>query len=216
MNRPIAFRGPLRLGSRGNQVRAVKRGLAQAGFGKLRDSINPLYGPFTVLRMRKYQRTISVMPTGKYGKATHEKLREHFDHYARLLYISPVPLPEPSGGLQLPSSFTPTHQTAGLDGFPAVDVFAKPGTPAKAPEDGYIHRLSGRDPARGGSPGGAYGWNIYLDSSSGRYFMAHWGTRIVVEGQKVRKGQVLGTVCDCAIARMPSSASHIHVGKHVK
>ena len=116
--------------------------------------------------------------------------------------------------LQLPSRFKPTHQTAGLPGYPAVDVFAQPGTKVLAPADGVVDRLSGRDPATGGSPGGSYGWSIYLKSRKGRYYLTHFGSRTVTLTKNVRKGDVIGTVCDSKVSGKPGT-SHIHEGFNV-
>lgn len=117
--------------------------------------------------------------------------------------------------LQLPASFKATHETAGLPGFPAIDCFAKAGTPVLAPAAGKVSKLSGHDPKTGGIPGGAYGWSLYITTSTAVYFATHFGTRSVKLGQTVKRGDRLGTVCDAAVARMPSSSSHIHLGKHV-
>jgi hypothetical protein len=209
----------LRLGSTGKDVRAVKRGLARAGHGTLPGSVNPLMGPLAVRHLKTYQRSVLLMPDGVYGKDTHAQLTQWFDAFARKLYEDWEPVephhPPPAGSLQLPHEFRATHQTAGLPGFPAVDLFAQPNTPVLAPEDGLVDKLSGRNPAQGGSPGGPYGWSIYLDARSGRYFMAHFATRQVTLGDRVTKGQRIGTVCDSKVSGKPGT-SHIHHGKHAK
>lgn len=116
------------------------------------------------------------------------------------------------GRLQLPENFTPTHQTAGLPGYAAIDVFGTPGTPVGAPADGLISRFSGRSPSAGAymGPGGPFGWSIYLNSRDSSYFLTHFGSRSVNVGQKVRRGQTIGTVGDYPGA-VPD---HIHEGKH--
>jgi murein DD-endopeptidase MepM/ murein hydrolase activator NlpD len=216
----IPFRRPLKLGSRGSDVRAVKRGLALSGVkgtGKLRDITRPaFYGPLTVIRMKRYQRSLPLMPTGKYGLHTHLELSKHFDRYARLLYTKPDPVPPPPAqGLQLPKTFTPTHQTSGLPGYPAIDVFAKPGTLVLAPANGKVTRLSGHDPANGpvGGVHGPYGWSMYVDSSDGKRFMTHFGRMDVGVGDDIRAGQVIGTVGD--YDRWGGWA-HIHLGFDAK
>jgi hypothetical protein len=97
------------------------------------------------------------MPDGVYGEDTHKQLIQWFDAFPRQLYENWEPV-EPhaptAGSLQLPTDFHTTHQTAGLPGFPAVDLFARPNTVVLAPEDGVIDKLSGHDPREGGSPGG--------------------------------------------------------------
>lgn len=208
----------LKLGSRGKDVRAVKRGLARAGFGTLAMSFNPLLGPLAVRNLKNYQRSVHLMADGVYGEDTHKRLIQWFDAFAQKLYKDwePVGVTTPSSGsLQLPKDFHATHQTAGLPGFPAIDVFARPNTEVLAPEDGTVDKLSGHNPQEGGPPGGPYGFSIYVDSQSGRYFLTHFATREVRLGDRVKRGARIGTVCDSAVSGRPNT-SHIHVGKHVE
>lgn len=207
----------LKLGDRGKDVRAVKRGLAHAGYGTLALSFNPLLGPITVRHIKKFQRSVSLFVDGKYGEDTHDQLTQYFDAFARQLYKNWEPVdvtPPQHGTLQLPKEFHATHQTAGLPGFPAVDVFAAPNTPVLAPEDGKVDKLSGHDPSEGGEPGGPYGFSIYINSISGRYFLTHFATRDVTLGERVKRGDRIGTVCDSAVSGNPGT-SHIHEGKHL-
>jgi hypothetical protein len=117
------------------------------------------------------------------------------------------------GKLQLPTTFTSTHQTAGLPGYPAVDVFGSPGTPVGSPVAGTIARFSGRPPSAGAymGPGGPFGYSIYLNGANNRsYFLTHFGSRAVQVGQRVRQGQILGTIGD-----YPGGVpDHIHEGLH--
>lgn len=115
------------------------------------------------------------------------------------------------------------HPTAGLADYPALDFFAKPGTPVVAPETGKIERFSGHDPSLGpigpngfhGSQyaGGPLGWSIYLrgDVSGTDYYLTHLGSRSCVEGQHVLAGQQIATVAD--YDKWASKGfSHTHVG----
>lgn len=113
-------------------------------------------------------------------------------------------------GLQLPTSFQTTHQTAGLAGYPARDIFAKPGTPVRAPVSGTVVKLSGHAPSAGAvqGQGGPFGLSTYIKGPNGTYFMTHFGSRNVRVGQKVRKGQVIGTVGDYP----GGTPDHIHEG----
>lgn len=98
-----------------------------------------------------------------------------------------------------------THDTDGLPGYPAVDLFAKPGTPFKAPEDGKIVRISGHP---GTTSGNVFGQSVYFQGRSGTtYFITHLGT--VAPRGVYRRGQALGTV-----SRWDSGSPHAHVGVH--
>lgn len=115
--------------------------------------------------------------------------------------------------LQLPAVFTPTHDTAGLPGYPARDFFAPARTVVLAPCGGLIRRLSGHPPTTHAQPGGPYGWSVYLRAANGDdYYMTHFGVRFVWTGQRVRRGQQLGTVADYAHATHGVTPSHIHMG----
>jgi len=122
--------------------------------------------------------------------------------------------------LQLPSSFKPTHETGGLPGFPAVDVFAPAGTPVGCPDKGTVVKTSGHPPTPHATPGGPYGWSVYVKRNrlawwrKGTYFCTHFGTVHVVNGQKVVRGQILGTVADYSAATNGVTPSHIHEGYH--
>lgn len=119
----------------------------------------------------------------------------------------------PGGGLQLPESFIPTHATAGLAGYPAIDVFGKPGRVVLSPVDGRVTRWSGEDPARGAyqGAGGPFGWSMYIQGDNGKtYYLTHMGTRSVSPGQRVKRGQPIGTIGDYPGA----TPDHIHEGVH--
>lgn len=216
----MTFWRVIKLGTVGKDVVAVKRGLARAGHGSLK-GITPVFGPFAVRHLKRFQRGHSIMATGNYGRKTHKALWPHFDATAKKLYAQAKPKPKPkpkkkvyvpSGGRQLPSSFRMTHYTGGLPGYPAIDVFGYAGQKVLAPEDGYVYRISGKSPRYGGRPGGAYGYSIWMRSPTGLYFMTHFGSVTVRAGQSVKRGQVIGTICDDAVTGRTGS-DHIHVGK---
>lgn len=119
--------------------------------------------------------------------------------------------------LQLPSHFTPTHETSGLPGFPAIDVFAAGGTPVAAPCAGTVIKCSGHPPTPTTQPGGPYGYSIYLSTSIGVYFLTHFGQKAVnfwKVGAKIRRGQYLGKIADYTAATNGVTPSHIHEGFH--
>lgn len=112
----------------------------------------------------------------------------------------------------LPRTFKPTHPTGGLDGYPAIDVFGQAGTKIGAPAGGKIRRKSGKSPAQGGRPGGAYGWSLYLAADNGDdYYLTHFAMVTVGPGDRVARGDVIGTICDSAVSGKPNT-SHIHEG----
>jgi hypothetical protein len=104
-----------------------------------------------------------------------------------------------------------THPTDNLQGYPAVDIMAPPGTPFRAPEKGTIIRISGRDPKMGAtSAHGAFGYSIYFKGKSGTiYFITHLGH---VRGKgRYDAGSILGT-----IGNFPGGTpDHAHVGIHI-
>jgi hypothetical protein len=118
-----------------------------------------------------------------------------------------------NGSIQLPASFTPTHETMGLPGFPAIDVMAPGGTVALSPAAGTIVKESGRPFSQGWSngPGSAIGLSTYLLSRAGEYFMTHFSSLYAGEGATVAHGTPLGVVGpmdDFGVA------AHIHEGFH--
>ena len=118
-----------------------------------------------------------------------------------------------AGLIRLPSTFTPTHMTSGLDGFPAVDVFGSPGALVVAGFWGRVTRLSGHPCSDGGSPGGAYGRSVYVHNAvNGRTrYVTHLDRVLVTLGQRIKPGTVIGTVCDSAVSGKPGT-THVHLG----
>jgi len=120
----------------------------------------------------------------------------------------PVAAPVPSSAgqrIQVPTSIArPTHQTAGLAGFPAVDMFGQPGTPVLAPEDGRITRTTGRAPGVGDPD--FNGFSLYYVGASGTtYYIAHLH-RVGKLGD-YKRGQVIAT-----IAAGTTGGPHAHIG----
>jgi murein DD-endopeptidase MepM/ murein hydrolase activator NlpD len=99
-----------------------------------------------------------------------------------------------------------THQTSGLGGYPAYDFMAAAGTPVYAPYTGRIRRTSGHP---GGTAGGAAGFSIYLAGGGGDGFITHldWARQVVKQGQRVKRGQLIGYVMN-----YPGGAHHVHFG----
>lgn len=84
-----------------------------------------------------------------------------------------------------------------------IDIFAKKGTPVVAISDGII-TLKDNTPI-----GGKTLWLKSEDHSWTAYY-AHLDKHLVKEGQRVRKGQVIGTVGKTGNAR--TTPAHLHFG----
>lgn len=214
----IPFRRELQLGDEGSDVHGVNRALARAGHGKLPEA-GPLMNPYHVAALEAFQRAHKLTVDGIYGPGTHAALGPSFDSYARSLYAEGPPA-KPT--LQLPQVFKATHVTAGLPGYPAVDVFAKAGTIALSPADGIVDQLSGHQPTGSAKPGGPYGLSCYVKrAGGGRYYLTHFGALEVKVGDRVKRGQRLGPLVDWEAAAKAwnrqhggstVTPSHIHEG----
>lgn len=114
--------------------------------------------------------------------------------------------------IRLPATFKPTHETAGLPGYPAIDVFGQPGETVTAGFTGTVRRISGRPCSSGGTPGGAYGQSLYIVSPNGddRY-MTHLNRLFVEVGDNVRPGTAIATLCDSRVSGKPGT-THCHYG----
>lgn len=110
------------------------------------------------------------------------------------------------GRIRLPRKFKPTHETGGLPGFPAIDVFAEAGTLVMPPEGGVIRRehfIPWDQKKRVG------GWTVYLYGDSGAvYFLTHFAT--TRRDGRVRLWQSIGRVGAVPHGWWPA---HIHEGK---
>lgn len=121
--------------------------------------------------------------------------------------------------LLLPRHFKPTHQTSGLPGFGAIDVFAKAGTPVALEFRARVVHLSGHPPTTTTKPGGPYGWSYYFETSEGFYYATHFGSRqniVAIVGKVVLPNNRIGSVANYAAATDGETPSHIHFGFHPK
>jgi hypothetical protein len=109
--------------------------------------------------------------------------------------------------LRLPATFSPTHQTAGLAGFPAIDVFGNPGEQVLAPVSGALvdqHMIPWNLKQRVG------GETVYLQGDDGKtYFLTHLQGN--VPSGRVQAGEPIGQV-----GAVPQNAwqPHIHEGAY--
>jgi hypothetical protein len=112
----------------------------------------------------------------------------------------------------IPRLFTPTHETAGLPGYPAIDVFGPRDHAVRLLDRGRVRRISGKSPCRGGAPGGPAGWSLYIAADSGDdWYLTHFGALLVRVGDRITESTFLGTPLDARDA--PGwSTEHIHAG----
>ena len=115
--------------------------------------------------------------------------------------------------MRLPADFRPTHPTAGLLGYPAVDLFARAGQPVFADFYGKVRRISGRSACSGGVPGGAYGRSVYLlnEQAKRERYVTHLCCLALEVGDAVRPGTFIGTVA-VPPAGSPAGSAHVHLG----
>jgi peptidoglycan hydrolase-like protein with peptidoglycan-binding domain len=85
--RVVPFGRRLGGGEEGLDVNAIKRGLAQAGFGELKNITNK-FGPGMVANLKAFQKHKGIEQSGRYGPRTHKALVPHFDARAAHLYTS--------------------------------------------------------------------------------------------------------------------------------
>lgn len=112
--------------------------------------------------------------------------------------IVPIPTRD-THGPRLKSAF----QTMGTRN---LDFKGQRGTVVGAPEDGYVHHTSGQASPGVATTGGSYGYSIYYIGNSGTiYFMTHFASIFVKGGQRLKRGQALGTVA------AHISEDHIHL-----
>ncbi len=115
--------------------------------------------------------------------------------------------------LTLPATFTPTHETSGLSGYPAIDVFGRPRQVVAAGFYGRVRRITGRACSAGGSPGGPYGRSLYIENAGAglERFVTHLDYLLVDVGDAVWPGRCIATLCDASLAGKPGS-THAHMG----
>ncbi len=106
-----------------------------------------------------------------------------------------------------------THTTAGLPGFPAVDLFGLPRELVRVEFFGRIVKISGRAPSDGGRPGGPYGRSLYIRNmiNGQERYLTHLDELALEVGAIVRPGSIIGTLCDSNVSGKPGT-THVHVG----
>ncbi|MCB0640513.1 MAG: M23 family metallopeptidase, partial [Phaeodactylibacter sp.] len=85
-----------------------------------------------------------------------------------------------------------------------IDIPAERGTPVIAVADGEVVRVANK---------GGGGKQVWLQVGSRQFFYAHLDSWEVREGQRVRQGEVLGTVGNTGNAS--HTRPHLHFGVYV-
>lgn len=76
----------LKLGMRGDDVLALKRALSEAGYGKwLGYKFTKLFGPATLILLKRFQKAHGLNVDGVYGSSTHKKLAPYYDAWGAKL-----------------------------------------------------------------------------------------------------------------------------------
>ena len=116
--------------------------------------------------------------------------------------------------VKIPRTFVPTHETAGLPGFPAVDLFATPGTEAVLGFAGLVTRVSGHNPADPPplGQGGPWGLSAYVLSDRGDVYYCTHLSKVARPGTRIPAGGEVGVIGDYP-GNAPG-ADHVHVGHH--
>jgi hypothetical protein len=125
----------------------------------------------------------------------------------------PVGMGGPFGGKRSiwvdPFKFKSTHPTSGLEGYPAYDYMAPPGTVVRIKEPVRINRHSGKSPKLGGPAGGAMGYSLYAVGlkTGKKYYITHLAK--VAKLGRYKAGAGIGVV---AYGPPSWSSPHAHVG----
>lgn len=201
----LPFGRKLSLGSRGNDVKAVKRALARAGFGpKKLAGLTGVFGPFTRIFLCRFERARRNSVDGIYGPGDHFKLTPFFDALSRQLYMSTQP-PIYTNPFKRAIGLVPERTDQG------VDFGAKAGSPILAIGRSRITRATttsdwpgpyGSASGFGGTGGCVQG--VLLDGSHAgeEWYCAEYLYVDVVVGQVVTTGQVIGRFYHDASSRV--------------
>lgn len=201
---PIPFGRWLGLGKVGPDVKAVKRALARAGFGPAKlAGLTPIFGPFTVIFLKRFQKKHRLAIDGVYGPKTHSKLLPFFDALARELYLSRTQYVNPfrhATGLRL----WRTDQ--------GVDFAADRGSPIEAIGRARITRAT----RVSGWPGGGCVQYVLLDGDHAgeEIYVAEFIQPVVSSGQVVEAGQTIARFTESASSGVGIETGFIRKGTH--
>jgi hypothetical protein len=202
---------------------AVKRAVSRAGYWPWQDFDDSYSQRFADDGVAGFQYVAGIDPTGNYGQATHEALRTTnrkgsatewaFDPVSiRLMEQAAAGPPAPQlpalgavcvGGVPVLNQDL-THETSGLDRFPAFDDCFGAGRTCIAPEGMVVTRVGSSRP----------GASIHCDGASGiRWWFGHLvSAPDDLVGRRFAKGERFGTTCVNQVGGGP----HLHVGCNVE
>lgn len=203
--RTVAVR--LSLGSRGAAVRELQRALRKRG---LRVSVDGSFGPQTRRAVLTLQRRWKMAPT---GVADTKLLKRLGLQTRRVASSTPAATTAPTGSDPYLSIFPVQGSYSYFDDYGAarhqgahqgIDVMADKGTPLVAVADSSVNRLTRTESGLGG----IYVWLKRADGTE--YYYAHMAsiTPGLEAGDKVKAGQIIGTVGNTGDARY--GAHHLH------
>jgi Putative peptidoglycan binding domain len=199
---------------------AVKRAISRAGFMPWQE-FDDSYNQKIADAVEKFQKKKGLDPTGYYGEATHQELRQTnvpaespnagadvFDTKAAALYrnyldpsLAPALGPMFRGGKSVLKQDL-THDTSGIPLYPAFDDAFGQGIIILAPEDIEITKASSSNP----------GDACY---AKGKSKLQYWFGHLTVAppvGKKIERGGTIGKVC----ANRLGGGPHIHVAVNVE
>lgn len=212
---------------RGIDIEGVGRALARADVGYMSlSAFNALpvatrrsYGVGKQAAVNRIRKRTGRVQNRKYDRAVHGWLidQQAFDAKATnqmILWEPPISLCYPIAKGFSSWVCQGPHETGGLPGNWAYDFcvpeISSNGAPILAVQDGWVYRLSGKPPNQDyPDPNGTYGWSVYIQTRAWLiYYYTHLGERAnLIQGQKVRAGDLLGRVGDQRFR-----PDHIHLG----
>ncbi len=148
---------------------------------------------------RPSRRTAAELERAKSRRAWLRKLRRA--HAATSGGSGKYPLG--AHGLIIGRPYQGTHTRGNWQSDNAMDIRIPNGTPVIALDDGVIAK------AYNAPSGVTAGWQVTLRSADNAWFYGHLKTITVRAGQRVRKGQVIGT------SGSANGVPHLHIGQQV-
>ncbi len=191
-----------------NEVKILQEALKKLNFLGANESIDGKFGPKTSAAVKSFQEKNSLIQDGIVGQNT----------WAILEGVSPseieiIPRPSPNGGASgkptiggfINSPFQPSNRP----NHRGVDIAVPSGTPVLAVANGTVHNIETSCIVGNKQCGGGHGNFVYIHHPGQTYHetrSAHLTSVLVSPGQKVTKGQQIGTVGNTGNSQGP----HLH------